>query len=136
MINKQEIYDAYIKNKSYSKTCAMFNIDPAIIRGTLQARGINLNGQGIYKKSGDVCSPRHVTLGSSIAMLRIEKGFMDSANFAHIAGLSAKKLTMIEQGRRDPLFTDLLRIADGLRVPVGDIMNRIKTEEEDDNSAA
>ena len=109
----------------------MFNIDPAIIRGTLQARGINLNGQGIYRKTGEVFSPRHVTLGSSIAMLRIEKGFMDSANFAHIAGLSAKKLTMIEQGRRDPLFSDLLRIADGLKIPVGELMNRVKMEEAD-----
>lgn len=63
-------------------------------------------------------------LGQAIQSRRKAAGFSQEA-FAHILGMHRTQLGHIEQGRKDCRFSTLMRIADGLDVPLSDLVQGI-----------
>lgn len=59
----------------------------------------------------------------TIRQLRRDRELSQEA-LAHAAGLHPKHLSEIERGNKDPRATTLARLADALRVSVGDLYGR------------
>jgi transcriptional regulator with XRE-family HTH domain len=68
-------------------------------------------------------SPAHLAYGSALRELRGERGFSQE-RLADLAGLDRTYVSGIERGERNPSLTNLLKLADTLGVPLGDIATR------------
>ena len=60
-------------------------------------------------------------LGAKIKKLREEKGF-DQKSFAFDCGIGRTQLYMIENGKTNPRLLTLIKIAQGLDVPVDELL--------------
>jgi DNA-binding XRE family transcriptional regulator len=65
--------------------------------------------------------------------LRAEQG-LDSERLAEKAGLQKWRLTAIEEGRTDPAFDVLVKLADALGIGTATIAERANTIEEGDHA--
>jgi transcriptional regulator with XRE-family HTH domain len=75
-----------------------------------------------------------ISLGRSIQQLREEQG-LDSEQLAEKSGLQKWRLTAIEEGRLDPPFDVLVKLADALGVGTGTIVTRAETISEEADHA-
>ncbi len=69
--------------------------------------------------------PALIKLGNRIRELRIEKGFSQEA-FANEINLDRTYMGGIERGERNIAAINLIRIAKGLKVEVGDLFPPVK----------
>ena len=60
-------------------------------------------------------------LGSRIKELREEKG-IDQKSFAFDCGIGRTQLYMIENGKTNPRLLTLMKIADGLEIPIDELL--------------
>ena len=70
--------------------------------------------------------PALIKLGTRIRELRIEKGFSQEA-FANEISLDRTYMGGIERGERNIAAINLIRIAKGLKVEVGELFPPLKT---------
>lgn len=68
-------------------------------------------------------SPAHVALGASIRALRVERGLSQEV-LAADSGMHRNYVGGVERGERNPSYTNLLRIAEVLDVPLSDLIAR------------
>lgn len=66
--------------------------------------------------------------GSRVRELRRQRGYTQ-ADLGQIAGLDPTYLSGIEQGRRNPTLDWLVRLAQGLGVPLGDLFETQRCEQ-------
>lgn len=65
-----------------------------------------------------------IAIGERISMLRKKKG-MSLEKLAYEAGISKGNLSDIENSKRDPRFTTLLQIANGLEISLSVLLKGI-----------
>jgi transcriptional regulator with XRE-family HTH domain len=80
--------------------------------------------------SSSQSSSHLISLGRSIQQLREEQG-LDGDQLAEKAALQKWRLTAIEEGRHDPTFDTLVKLADALGIGTGEIAERAKAIEEE-----
>jgi len=68
-----------------------------------------------------------LALGSVVRHLREQQNMTETA-LADAAGITPGRLAAIEAGQLDPPFDVLLALADGLRIPSGELVGRTETE--------
>lgn len=66
-------------------------------------------------------------LGNAIQDRRRAAGFSQEA-FAHVLGMHRTQLGHIEQGRKDCRLSTLVRIADGLDVPLTELLQSLSPD--------
>ncbi len=65
-------------------------------------------------------SPRHAALGEAIRRLRAEAG-LSQEQLAELVGTDLTQIGGLERGVRNPSYSTLVRVAEGLEVQVGTI---------------
>lgn len=70
-----------------------------------------------------------ISLGRSIKTLREEQR-LDNMQLAERADLQQQRLTAVEEGRADPDYGSLVKLADALGVGVATLVERAKTIED------
>ncbi len=58
-----------------------------------------------------------MNLGKAIKLCRTQRG-LTQIKLANLAEISVSYLSLLEQGKRDPTFSTIERIADGLKIPI------------------
>jgi transcriptional regulator with XRE-family HTH domain len=69
-----------------------------------------------------MASPECKTLGKAIRKLRLERGWSQQMLADH-SGLTRESISAIENGRFDPVFTTLLRIATALDMKAQELLH-------------
>jgi transcriptional regulator with XRE-family HTH domain len=72
-------------------------------------------------------SPAHAALGRAIRRYRTGHA-MSQEDLAHRSGMHRTYVGGIERGERNPSFTNLLRLADALQVPVSELLASVESE--------
>ena len=68
------------------------------------------------------------TFGKRLEQIRFDRK-LSQLKMANLCGLAVSHYSMIEAGSRNPNFDTLLRIADGLRIPLADLLHEDRTPE-------
>ncbi len=61
-------------------------------------------------------------LGKRIKALREERGFSQE-KFAEKCGFDRTYISLLERGKRNPSYTNLLKVAKGLEISISDLLN-------------
>lgn len=61
-------------------------------------------------------------LGKRIKTLREERG-LSQEKFAEKCGFDRTYISLIERGKRNPSYTNLLKVAEGLEISLSDLLN-------------
>lgn len=70
--------------------------------------------------------PAHrIAFGEHLCDLRQERGWSSQEAFAHHIGMDRTYVSSIERGRRNPTLDVIVKIANGLGVPPGDLVSTI-----------
>lgn len=67
--------------------------------------------------------PDQAALGRAVAAIRADKG-ISQVQLAAASGLAQAWISQIENGRRNPSWSNVLRLADGLGVRLGELVKR------------
>lgn len=59
--------------------------------------------------------------GKRLEQIRLERN-LSQAKIANLCGLATSHYSMIEAGKRNPNFDTMLRIAEGFRIPLADLL--------------
>lgn len=119
----EQIVENFKKTKNIARTANELKLDRALVIYWLKQKGIDIRGQAAYQR-GPISS-QSVILGSTIAMYRLQKGLGYPSHLAELAGMSTKKISMIEKGEKDVLFSEIVRISEVLGVPISELTEKI-----------
>jgi transcriptional regulator with XRE-family HTH domain len=67
----------------------------------------------------------HAALAQAVKVLIAEEPDMTPAKVADDSGLSLNQIYAVIRGQANPTYLNLLKLADGLRVGLGDLMARV-----------
>jgi len=67
----------------------------------------------------------HAALAQAVKVLIAEEPGMTPATVADESGLSLNQIYSVTRGQSNPTYLNLLKLADGLRVGLGDLMARV-----------
>ena len=72
-------------------------------------------------------SPDQAALGRAVRLIREERG-ISQMQLAAESGLMQSWISQVERGRRNPSWSNVVRLVDGLGVSVSELAARAETE--------